>query len=182
LSHSVIVNRENKIFLFTELMDSFGERLTFLRKNHGLSQMQLAQQLGYKRGSSVSNLESGKTPPESYILVKLAEIFKIDLHWLLLGKPSPGVERWRQNYAELSRITGTYIIWDNARLEENRANMVHELVALRLKESQGEGVGPLKIQGLEEKIKEIEERIRKNIETHNSILARIYDKELTITY
>jgi transcriptional regulator with XRE-family HTH domain len=161
---------------------NFSERLRYRREELGLSRLDFAKKLGLTNPSQISRYESGKSIPGAQILIKIAEILEIDLHWLLLGKPSPGIERWRQSYAELVRITGTYIAWDNMRLEENKANMVHELMTLRLKESQGEGVGPLKIQGLEEKIKEIEERIRKNIETHNSILARIYDKELTITY
>jgi transcriptional regulator with XRE-family HTH domain len=163
-------------------MQNFSERLRYRREELGLSRFDFAKKLGLTNPSQISRYESGKSIPGAQILIKIAEILKIDLHWLLLGKSSPGVERWRQSYAELARTTGTYIISDNMRLEENRANMAHELMALRLKESQGEGVGPLKIQGLEEKIKEIEERIRKNVETHNSLLARIYDKELTITY
>ncbi|MDH4203517.1 MAG: helix-turn-helix domain-containing protein [Phycisphaerae bacterium] len=64
----------------------FGERLSNLRKSKGLSQKQLADTLGYKQPASVSSIEAGKTPPGINALVKIADIFQVDLHWLITGE------------------------------------------------------------------------------------------------
>lgn len=72
---------------FTEDV-TFGRRLRNLRIAKGLSQSQLAALIGYKRGGSVSNIENDKTPPDINALVKIAENFNIDLHWLITGESS----------------------------------------------------------------------------------------------
>jgi len=82
----------------------FGERLRFLREKAGLGQVDLAQKLGFKRSSSVSNLETGKSPPDLKTLQKIASFFNTNLHWLITGKPSPDGEAWRESYGELFRM------------------------------------------------------------------------------
>ena len=82
----------------------FGERLHYLREKAGLSQKDLAEKLGFKRNSSVSNLEAGKAPPDLWVFQKIAVLFNANLHWLITGKPSPDGESWRSSYAELLRI------------------------------------------------------------------------------
>lgn len=68
---------------------AFGQRLRAARKEAGLSQVEFAEKLGYKRNVSISNIESGRTPPSAPILAKTADILKVDLHWLITGKSSP---------------------------------------------------------------------------------------------
>ena len=57
-------------------MEAFGKKLTELRKQKGLSQEQLATDLNISQ-SSVSNYESGTTNPDTDILQKIAEYFKV---------------------------------------------------------------------------------------------------------
>jgi len=92
---------EKQIFLGDS---AFGERLRYLREKAGLSQTDLAKKLGYKRSSSISNLETGKSPPDLQILQKIASCFNTNLHWLITGKPSPDGEAWRESYGELFRM------------------------------------------------------------------------------
>ena len=57
-------------------METFGKKLSELRKQKGLSQEQLATDLNISQ-SSISNYESGATTPDAYILQKVAEYFKV---------------------------------------------------------------------------------------------------------
>lgn len=64
---------------------NFGERLKQVRKNKGLSQSELAGEMGYKQSATISNLEINKSTPDINTLKKLAEILEVDLHWLITG-------------------------------------------------------------------------------------------------
>ena len=77
-------NKENHIE-----NDNLGNRLRFLRKNKGLSQIELSKKLGYKTSGSISNIEANRTPVDTETLCKLAEILDVDLHWLITGEVSP---------------------------------------------------------------------------------------------
>ncbi|MDR0233130.1 MAG: helix-turn-helix domain-containing protein [Dysgonamonadaceae bacterium] len=57
-------------------METFGKKLSELRKQMGLSQEQLAIDLNISQ-SSISNYESGVTKPDTDILQKMAEYFKV---------------------------------------------------------------------------------------------------------
>ena len=57
-------------------METFAKKLSELRKQKGLSQEQLAIDLNISQ-SSVSNYESGLTNPDTDILQKIAEYFKV---------------------------------------------------------------------------------------------------------
>lgn len=60
----------------------FGERLRTLRKGQGLTQKQLADQLGVVK-SVVSYYESGERYPSYDVLIKTASIFHTSTDWLL---------------------------------------------------------------------------------------------------
>jgi len=74
-TENLIFNIEviNKII---ELMETFAKKLSELRKQKGLSQEELATDLNISQ-SSVSNYESGVTKPDTDILQKIAEYFKV---------------------------------------------------------------------------------------------------------
>ena len=59
-------------------METFGKKLSELRKEKGLSQEQLATDLNISQ-SSISNYESGTTKPDTDILQKIAEYFKVPI-------------------------------------------------------------------------------------------------------
>lgn len=70
-------------------MQNFSERLRYKREELGLSRPDFAKKLGLTNPSQISRYESGKSIPGAQILIKIAEILKIDLHWLLTGQSSP---------------------------------------------------------------------------------------------
>lgn len=67
---------------------TLGERITNYRKLKGLSQEQLAQQLGVTR-QSVSKWERDESMPEAEKLPLLAQTLGVSLDVLLTGEPEP---------------------------------------------------------------------------------------------
>jgi len=71
-------------------MKQIGKKITNLRKEHNMTQMELADKLGISF-QAVSNWERGNTMPDISKLPELAEIFHISVDELLNGK-APLVE------------------------------------------------------------------------------------------
>jgi transcriptional regulator with XRE-family HTH domain len=69
--------------------ETIGDRLHKIRKDKGLSQAELAEQIGFKQSSTISKIESDRIDPDSNTLKKLAEALDTDLHWLITSNPSP---------------------------------------------------------------------------------------------
>lgn len=61
---------------------ALSEKLYALRKKGGLSQEQLAEQLGVSR-QAISKWESGKAVPESDTLVSISNFFNVSLDYLM---------------------------------------------------------------------------------------------------
>lgn len=67
---------------------SIGERIMTLRKEHNLSQNQLAQVLGVSR-QAVSKWENDQTSPDTVKLIQLAQLLDTEVEYLATGnKPS----------------------------------------------------------------------------------------------
>ena len=64
------------------------QRLQQLRKERGLSQEALAEQLGVSR-QAVSKWESGQTMPEAEKIVAASELFGVTTDWILKGVAPP---------------------------------------------------------------------------------------------
>ncbi len=60
----------------------FAQRLTQLRKNKGMTQLQLAENLNYS-DKAVSKWERGESIPDAYTLLKIAKLFSVPLDSLL---------------------------------------------------------------------------------------------------
>ena len=69
---------------------TFAERVAKLRIEKGLSQNQLAQQLGVKR-SVVSYYEAGDRLPSFDVLIAMSRVFNVSIDYLLRGKDSDRV-------------------------------------------------------------------------------------------
>ena len=63
----------------------FNEKLQELRKNKGLTQEELAEAL-YVSRTAISKWESGKSMPDSGIMLELCELLKINVNELLSGE------------------------------------------------------------------------------------------------
>jgi transcriptional regulator with XRE-family HTH domain len=57
---------------------SLAEKLRYLRKSRGMSQVELARRLGLKNNAFISHLERGTKRPSESLLRKLAEVFSYD--------------------------------------------------------------------------------------------------------
>ena len=68
---------------------SLGERISQLRKDCGLSQLELSRQMEVSR-QAVSKWESGASSPDAQNLIRLAEILDTDIEYLTTGRRSFG--------------------------------------------------------------------------------------------
>ena len=64
-------------------MEYFSKNLSFLRKNAGKTQNEVAFDLGLKQRSRYSNYEQGVSQPDFTVLFKLAEYYNINITALL---------------------------------------------------------------------------------------------------
>ncbi|MFS7388578.1 helix-turn-helix transcriptional regulator [Carnobacterium maltaromaticum] len=61
----------------------FAENLKYLREKHNMEQLELAQKLGRKSSSSISEWEKGKYTPKIGVLNDIAKLFKVDIDDLM---------------------------------------------------------------------------------------------------
>ena len=87
------------------LPESFGDRISFLRKLKGLTQAQLAEKLGIS-AQAVSKWESGLSCPDIMMLVPLEDIFNVSTDMLLGGGQLTGCEVTPGQNAEADREKG----------------------------------------------------------------------------
>lgn len=60
-----------------------GKKITYLRKQHDLSQSALARMLGIAKQSHISNVESGRREPSLAFVVKTADLLGVSVEYLL---------------------------------------------------------------------------------------------------
>ena len=68
---------------------SLGERILQLRTDSGMSQYQLAKEMGVSR-QAVSKWETDQSAPDSMKLIRLAEILETDIEYLSTGRKNFG--------------------------------------------------------------------------------------------
>ena len=103
--------------------DKIIERLGKLRKEHGYSQEQLADELGVSR-QAVSKWERGEASPDTDNLIALAKLYNISVDDLLFEKPSAKVE---EKPAE-NKEAETQEPAENKEEGERRGNLVTSVV------------------------------------------------------
>ena len=64
---------------------SIGDRIQQLRKKHGMTQEELAMQIGATR-QAISKWEAGKSYPDIDYAVKIGDCFHVSMDFLLTGK------------------------------------------------------------------------------------------------
>lgn len=64
--------------------NSFGVRLKQLRLKNGLTQREIAQKIGLSP-AGYFNYENSKAQPKLDVIIKLKEIFDVNIDWLLFG-------------------------------------------------------------------------------------------------
>jgi len=73
-----------------EVPAEFAER--FRTAFEGLSTAEIARRLGYKSQSPLTKFVQGQALPTADVLLKIAELTKINLHWLLTGEGDPSAD------------------------------------------------------------------------------------------
>lgn len=61
----------------------FGEKLRVLRKRSGLTQQELAAQLGFASQGYIHFLETGKKLPNALLVLKIADLFHVTTDHLM---------------------------------------------------------------------------------------------------
>jgi transcriptional regulator with XRE-family HTH domain len=92
---------------FTTVHETFGERLSKVRKLKGLSQSDLASKMGFSANTTISRFEQNTNYPGFENLLKLHEVLEVDLHWLITGQnydPQKRlVSRFKETYHQLQQ-------------------------------------------------------------------------------
>ena len=65
-------------------MSYFSDKLTVLRKQHGMSQQNLADKMGVSR-SAIGMYQTGKREPDFATLEQFANVFNVDMNTLMTG-------------------------------------------------------------------------------------------------
>lgn len=73
----------------------FAKKLIELRKEKGMTQLQLAENLNYS-DKAVSKWERGESIPDAYTLLKIAKLFSVPLDLLLDGDYTPPKEEEKE--------------------------------------------------------------------------------------
>lgn len=64
------------------LMERFGEKLSTLRKQRGLTMRELAKTLGFATHGYIGDLESGRAKPSLELALKIADFFGVSVDQL----------------------------------------------------------------------------------------------------
>ena len=78
------------------MFKNIGKRLTKMRKAQGLTQVHVAEKLGYSISQNISNFERGLSGPPIHQLSKLVKLYKVDsnkLHRFLAKEYSEYLKR-----------------------------------------------------------------------------------------
>lgn len=72
-------------------MTHLGERMVQLRKQHGWSQADLAEQAGVSR-EAIGKYERGEAQPPVQTAKQIADVFEVTLDWMLDGSASASLD------------------------------------------------------------------------------------------
>lgn len=87
---------------------TLSEKLFMLRKKNGLSQEQLAEQLGVSR-QAISKWESGQSVPENEKMIAISNYFQVSLDYLM--KDSEPQEQSSMDQTTIPVITSKHHSW-----------------------------------------------------------------------
>lgn len=74
-----------------------------------MNQSQFSERLGFTTHGVLSRFERDERQPGVETLKKIAEVFKVDLHWLITGEASPSILPIAERYVTLSERMAPYV-------------------------------------------------------------------------
>lgn len=80
-----------------------GERMRSVRLKNGLSQTEFAEKLGVSL-PTINRFERGHRTPDADLIVKMGEVFRCDILWVLTGSTSPVFEEEAKKIPLLRKI------------------------------------------------------------------------------
>ncbi|MGD8395250.1 MAG: helix-turn-helix transcriptional regulator [Candidatus Eiseniibacteriota bacterium] len=89
---------------------TLAEKIRYLRKSRGMSQIELARRLGLRNNSFISHLERGSKRPSIHLLRRIAELFSYDYDSLLALAGAPRTERPGDQQQELKPTAGADLL------------------------------------------------------------------------
>lgn len=112
-------------------MAAFNEMLRYLRTREGLSQAELADRLGVAK-STISMYEVGKREPDFETLETIADLFNVDMNFLL-GKDSSENDRYYINEKTAQAAQEMYDDPDMRTLFDMKRTMAPDRFAAHIK-------------------------------------------------
>lgn len=152
-------------------MKTFGEKITLLRKQNGLNQKDVADNVGVSR-PSYSDYENDRTEPKFNTIVLIADFFEVSTDFLLKNETVKGKVNENEDFGfspKKGKVKGKVmgkVIVEN---RQNPSSMVSEPDApygIRLSENERQALREVittknqLIQALEDKIKMLEEQLK----------------------
>lgn len=111
-----------------------GKKLTYLRKQHNLSQVALARMLGIAKQSHISNIESGRREPSLVFTVKAAELLGVSVDYLLRDSISIETQimpiRNISSSEEIAGLFGTKLKYQREQRGWSQTNLAGELASI----------------------------------------------------
>ena len=103
-----------------------GRRIESLRSQKGLSQLELAKQLGYKSDSTISKWEKGSNIPTGKKLAMLAQVLGTTSDYILFGtKPE-------KNTIDLSNLREKVVLFDGKPLSDKDVQKIEQIIKLSI--------------------------------------------------
>ncbi|HEM5071342.1 helix-turn-helix domain-containing protein [Streptococcus suis] len=117
----------------------FASNLKLLRQKYGMEQIDLANRLGRKSSSSVSEWERGKYTPKAGVLNDIARIFDVSLSQLMssdLSHPAPSPHPTPT--IDLSNLRERVVLFDGKPLSDEDVEKITKIIELSLEVSASE--------------------------------------------
>ncbi|HEL2318661.1 TPA: helix-turn-helix domain-containing protein [Streptococcus suis] len=114
----------------------FALNLKFLRQKQGMEQIDLANRLGRKSSSSVSEWERGKYTPKAGVLNDIAKIFDVSLSQLMssdLSNPSPSPTKEPTPTIDFKEVAAESMSYDGLPLNDEDIDLIASILETRMK-------------------------------------------------
>ncbi|HFI0449752.1 TPA: helix-turn-helix domain-containing protein [Streptococcus suis] len=117
----------------------FASNLKLLRQKKGMEQIDLANRLGRKSSSSVSEWERGKYTPKAGVLNDIAKIFDVSLSQLMSSDLSHPIDSSQPTSTiDLSNLRERVVLFDGKPLSDEDVEKITKIIELSLEVSASE--------------------------------------------
>ncbi|HEM5134210.1 TPA: helix-turn-helix domain-containing protein [Streptococcus suis] len=117
----------------------FASNLKLLRQKKGMEQIDLANRLGRKSSSSVSEWERGKYTPKAGVLNDIAKIFDVSLSQLMSSDLSRPIHSSQSTPTiDLSNLRERVVLFDGKPLSDEDVEKITKIIELSLEVSASE--------------------------------------------